>query len=174
MKDANNLLSKGDFEALREQLEVDGYLFLRGVISDEFIIGARELMLNQAHTDESILTDHKYCIDDAIIAKHNNKYAQGYCFDGITASETCQNVYNGSELNALLNSLFGNAKTKALLKQTFLRLMGKGGTIEHADYFYFKRDTDIFTGENGIDAQNVSRQYLQSQKNKNKINIISV
>jgi len=57
------------------------------------------------------------------------------------------------------SNIFGKNNLCALVKQSFLRLMGMSGTIEHADYYYFKRDTHIFDGEDGLNAMKAAIQY---------------
>ena len=84
-------------------------------------------------------------------------------WEKIAPSSICKAVYNGNEIQNFWKNLFGEKSTKPLIKQTFLRLMGSSGTIEHADYYYFKRDTHIFTGEDGLNAQKASAQYLKNE-----------
>ena len=39
--------------------------------------------------------------------------------------------------------------------------MGNTGTVQHADYYYFKKDTKIFSNKDGINAQNAAKVYLK-------------
>ena len=114
-----------------------------------------------------------------MMSKKGSLWADGYCVDGITGSETnerpnidieaweeigpsetCLNVYNGPAIQSFWRSLFGQKSIRPLVKQTFLRLMGSSGTVQHADYYYFKRDTHVFSGEDGRNAQMAAKQYL--------------
>jgi len=179
MQDSNDLFEKKDFEALRLKLEEEGYLFIRGVVPRDTIISARKAMLKQAAKEGSIVDDDEVSMDQAMMTKKGSVWADGYCVDGITGSETnerpnievdaweeigpsatCQNVYNGKAIQSFWKSLFGQSSIRPLVKQTFLRLMGSSGTVQHADYYYFKRDTHIFSGEDGLNAQIAARQYL--------------
>eukprot|EP01084_Bolivina_argentea_P230710 389192_1 len=160
MLDSNDLYDKQDFSGLRQRLEEEGYLWIRGIIPKNIIMKARNTMLTQAHKENSIIINKKSSLNDARIFKKGSTWCEGYCIDGITGSETnerdniditawqnigpsniCQTVYNGIHIHSFWKSLFGDKVTKPLLKQTFLRLMGSSGTVEHADYYYFKRDT---------------------------------
>ncbi len=117
------------------------------------------------------------------MAENPSKWAEGYCIDGMTGAETnerdnidieaweeigpslaCQSVYNGTHIRSFWDNLFGKTAKKSLVKQTFLRLMGSSGTIQHCDYYYFKRDTHIFSGNDGINAQKAAKQYLTANK----------
>jgi len=183
MEDSNDLYAKKDFVALRLKLEEEGYLFIRGVIPKNTIISARKAMLHQAAKDGSIVDDDEETLNKALMTKKGSIWADGYCLDGITGSETneranidieawedigpsdiCQNVYNGPAVQSFWSSLFGEKTIRPLVKQTFLRLMGSSGTVQHADYYYFKRDTHIFTGEDGRNAQCAAKQYLDSNQ----------
>ncbi|CEP02360.1 hypothetical protein PBRA_008944 [Plasmodiophora brassicae] len=55
-------------------------------------------------------------------------------------------VFDGGNLRGFLAGLFGGPDNiETLPENTWLRLKGRGDvTIEHADYFYFKRSTDMF------------------------------
>eukprot|EP01084_Bolivina_argentea_P230709 389189_1 len=161
MLNSNDLYDKKDFIGLRRRLEEEGYLWIRGIVAKNIIMKARKSMLTQAYEENSIIINNKSKLNDARIFRINGKkWAEGYCIDGITGSETnsrdninikawenigpsdiCQTVYNGIHIHSFWKSLFGDKVTKPLLKQTFLRLMGSSGTVEHADYYYFKRDT---------------------------------
>eukprot|EP01084_Bolivina_argentea_P040247 74386_1 len=181
MLDSNDLYDKKDFISLRRRLEEEGYLWIRGIIPKTIIMKARHAMLSQAHKENSIIINKKSSLNDARIFRKGSKFSEGYCIDGITGSETnernnininawedigpsniCQAVYNGVHIRTFWKLLFGEKATKPLVKQTFLRLMGSSGTVEHADYYYFKRDTHIFSGQDGIHAQQAAKQYLSS------------
>ena len=148
---STQLFMEKKYHELRKKLERDGYLFIRGVIPKEVALKARNVMLKQAFNDGSIIIDDEndVCLDDAVIKKIGKHYSDGYCVDGITGSETnerdnididawerigpgkiCRDVYNGKYIKDLWRNLFGNINP--LVKQTFLRLMGDDGTIEHA------------------------------------------
>eukprot|EP01084_Bolivina_argentea_P151336 264155_1 len=182
MIDSNDLYDKQDFVGLRQKLEEEGFLFIRGVIPSDIAFKARTAMLNQALKDKSITIDDKYPLNHARISRKGTKWSEGYCLDAVTGCETneranidtdaweeigpsptCQAVYNGPHLQTFWKSLFGPQSAKPLVKQTFLRLMGSSGTVQHADYYYFKRDTHIFSGDDGIKAQKAATQYLTSQ-----------
>jgi len=181
MEDSNQLFARKDFKALRLRLEEDGYLFIRGVVPKETIVSARNAMLQQAANDGSIVVEDEVPLDAARMTRNGSVWADGYCIDGITGSETnerpdidtekwaeigpssiCQNVYNGPAIRSFWRSLFGEKSIRPLVKQTFLRLMGSSGTVQHADYYYFKRDTHIFSGEDGRAAQMAAKQYLSA------------
>lgn len=187
MLDSNDLYSKKDFKALRLKLEEEGYLFIRGVIPKETIITARTAMLAQAANDGAILVEDDATQQRGLMSKKGSIWSDGYCIDGITGSETneranidieaweqigpsktCTDVYNGPAIQSFWRSLFGEKSIKPLVKQTFLRLMGSSGTVQHADYYYFKRDTHIFSGEDGKNAQDAARQYLTRHNLWNK------
>ncbi|MES1913182.1 MAG: hypothetical protein MHM6MM_005397 [Cercozoa sp. M6MM] len=64
-------------------------------------------------------------------------------------------IYDGDVIHTLLDNLFGSNKDgqqeqdqacwETFPEHTWLRLKENGGaTIEHADYYYFKRDTAVF------------------------------
>eukprot|EP01083_Nonionella_stella_P077415 211405_1 len=182
MFDSNHLYGKRDFGGLRKKLELEGFIFIRGVIPSEIAFKARTTMLNQALEDKSITLYDKWSLNNARISRNGAKWSEGYCLDAVTGCETneranidagaweeicssaeCQAVYNGPHLQSFWKSLFGAEGTKPLVKQTFLRLMGSSGTVQHADYYYFKRDTDIFSGKDGIRAQESAKEYLTSQ-----------
>ena len=78
----------------------------------------------------------------------------------IGPSATMQAVYLGEALQSFWANLFGIGAVDPLSKQTFLRLMGESGTQEHADYYYFKRDTHIFEGKHCREAIAASERYL--------------
>eukprot|EP01083_Nonionella_stella_P206832 751949_1 len=182
MLDSNDLYDKKDFISLRRRLEEEGYLWIRGIIPKNIIMKARNAMLTQAHKENSIIINKKSSLNDARMFRKGSKWSEGYCIDGITGSETnernnininawedigpsniCQAVYNGVHIRTFWKLLFGEKATKPLVKQTFLRLMGSSGTVQHADYYYFKRDTHIFSGHDGLNAQHAAKQYLSSQ-----------
>ncbi len=79
------------------------------------------------------------------------------------ASKEMTDVYDGESLREFWTNLFGKS-CQPLVKQTFLRLMGVSGTIEHADYYYFKKDTDVFSGDDGMEAMKASEDYLKENK----------
>jgi len=181
MSDSNDLYDKKDFAALRIRLETEGYLFIRGVVPTEVIIPARKAMMAQAAKDNAIVVSAQHKLIDGHIAKAGSKWAEGYCVDGVTGSETngradidveawaqlgpskvCRDVYNGAAIQQFWRSLFGESAVKALVKQTFLRLMGSSGTVQHSDYYYFKRDTHIFSGDDGRAAQDAAKQFLKA------------
>ena len=70
-----------------------------------------------------------------------------------------KDVYCGDSLKTFWQNLFYENNINSLVKQTFLRLMGDSGTQEHADYYYFKKDTHIFSGKDGRSAINALKQY---------------
>jgi len=181
MLDSNELYEKRNFSELRKKLEMEGYLFIRSVIPKQLILDARHAMLTQAAKDGSIVVNEQTPLNNGRMSKQGTKFAAGYCVDGITGSETneranidvdawselgpsavCQHVYNGEHLQKFWKSLFGEQATNPLVKQTFLRLMGNSGTVQHADYYYFKRDTHVFSGRDGRAAQLEMEQYLKA------------
>jgi len=144
---------------------------------------ARTAMLTQAQKDKSVIVDSDNPLNKARMNKHKSKWTEGYCIDGITGSETnersgididawqsigpsdvCQSIYNGNAVQTFWKRLFGATSTVPLVKQTFLRLMGSSGTVQHADYYYFKRDTHIFNEEDGRNAQRAAEEYLKENK----------
>lgn len=182
MMDSNQLWNEHNYDALRLKLEREGFIFLRGIIPKNVCMKARTLMLSQALKENSLLVSNNISMDEARMVRNGNKYVDGYCVDGITGSETnerngidinawekigpsdiCRDVYNGKYLQYVWSKLFGNS-CQPLIKQTFLRLMGSSGTVEHADYYYFKRDTHIFNGNDGMNAQKAALEYLTKHK----------
>lgn len=125
-------------------------------------------------------------------------WEQGYCVDAISGSETneresidinawnkigpsdvMKDVYGSNQIRSFWNELFADCNNndkicvKPLPKQTFLRLMGDSGTQEHADYYYFKKDTKIFSGNDGRSAINSLKKYkLQNNLKVQNINEI--
>jgi hypothetical protein len=181
MEDSTDLYRSQKFAQLRYKLESDGYIFIRGVIDEEIVKKARTMMLAQAQREKAIVVDGDNALDRARMSKNGSVWSDGYCVDGISGSETqqragidaeawriigpsqtCREVYDGECLRQLWRHLFGDHQMRPLVKQTFLRLMGSSGTIEHADYYYFKRDTHIFSGSDGKNAQTAAKQYLQT------------
>ncbi|ETO26500.1 hypothetical protein RFI_10638 [Reticulomyxa filosa] len=167
----------------KKKKETDGYIFVRGVIDKEAASNARRVMLTQAAKEGSVEWDDENDVMKGRIVKHRGQWSSGYCIDGITGSETnerdgidvekweeigpsrtCKAVYNGADLRSFWEHLFGHACTRPLVKQTFLRLMGESGTMEHADYYYFKRDTHIFSGNDGQMAMKASQEYLTQHR----------
>ena len=43
--------------------------------------------------------------------------------------------------------------------------MGNSATVQHADYHYFKKDTQIFSKQDGINAQIAAQKYLKFNTN---------
>lgn len=92
-------------------------------------------------------------------------------------SQELTSVYKSEHLNDLLRSVLGASKRKdggvdakedgddkgitlcPLAHQTWVRLMThRGATIEHADYYYFKKDTQIFDREAGYSGMQTSER----------------
>lgn len=67
----------------------------------------------------------------------------------VGTSTTMSSVFDGGYLRGFLAGLFGGPDNiETLPENTWLRLKGRGDvTIEHADYFYFKRSTGITAGD---------------------------
>ena len=124
-----------------------------------------------------------------LLTTDSNTWCKGYCFDANTGCETNERtnidqhkweliasskvmkaVYSGAAITQFWHNLFvshqddvnnGNniCEIAPLAKQTFIRLMGNDGTPEHADYYYFKRNTDIFSGSDGQTAVKAAKNY---------------
>ena len=76
MIDSNNLYQAGKFRKLREKLEREGYLFIRGVIPKKTILKARNMVLTQANKDGSILINDKAELNDARMFRKLTIYTQ--------------------------------------------------------------------------------------------------
>ena len=78
----------------------------------------------------------------------------------IGPSDVLQSIYNGKEIKSFWSNLFQPQSLNPLIQQTFIRLIGNSGTIQHSDYYYFKKDTEIFNNKDGINAQKASQKYI--------------
>ena len=128
---------------------MDGFLFVRNVVSQEVASAARSAILAQAANEGSVRVEPS-SFEDGRIAKIGRKWAEPYVLNGETGSEeksrpcdekawkrvtalpVVRNVFDGSDIQRFWNHLFGTTKP-ILGKGTFLRLVGKdGSTAEHA------------------------------------------
>ena len=69
MLDSNDLYKNGNFKQLRKNLENDGYIYIRDLISKQIILKARKLILTQTKKDNSILVNKKNQLNDARMCK---------------------------------------------------------------------------------------------------------
>lgn len=94
----------------------------------------------------------------------------------IGPSNAMKDVYASDQIRLFWKKLFSDyhndneACVQPLTKQTFLRLMGDSGTQEHADYYYFKKHTKIFNGNDGRSAINLLKKY----KLKNNLKVQNI
>lgn len=172
MIDSTALYASGDSATLYKRLERDGYLFVRGAIPLELALGARRAVLRQALADGSVMGSRDGYVDGRMArvtttGKKAKHWAPGYCVDVTTGAETNQRVgideeawtevtqsaelravYNGEALFTFWGNIFGDG-VSSLVTEAFIRLIGVSATQEHSDYYYFKKDTEVFRSHSG-------------------------
>lgn len=166
MVDSTQLYRSGDREGLRQRLNSDGYIFLRGAINYNTAKRGREYMLNvlqgkgafipDTPMEEARIRDVKdpgWTIDAEtggfVSDREPDSAIEGW--KAVGWSDEMRSVYAGPDLQAVYKFLWGQERTEyedgynMLSEVTWLRAKGKGEvTAEHADYYYFKQNTDIF------------------------------
>jgi Phytanoyl-CoA dioxygenase (PhyH)/PHD-finger len=163
MRDATDLYKAGNFKALRQKLDEDGFIWVRGMLPREDVLAARAMMLDCLDEKEAFAPGTKK--EDAVISKDDRgRYIKGWTVDaesgGVVGdrdsdvvtwrdlgnSKTLTDVYNGKAHADFFGKLFGE-QHQTQPGCTWLRMRGRGDlTAEHADYYYFKGNTDLFRG----------------------------
>ena len=132
LRDANDLL--GDWAALRERMQEDGYLLLRGLQPVEKVQIARTKYLEAL--DEAGLVDHDYPLDDGVIKS-------GPDFKGDRAASRTPDFLQLVESPEILNFFEGFLGGEVLtFGYKWLRAVKKGfSTGCHMDGVYMNRGT---------------------------------
>jgi hypothetical protein len=170
-----------DWRHARSQLQRDGFVLLRGAFPAEMIAACRSAMLAQLRCrggiDETAVNDDPELRSTAPIAHdEHGKWQAGWTTDAITgrvvdfrdpdeagwarvgASKAVQAIYNGPTLQSYAEQLLLDTdsphRIQTLPHYTWLRMKGRGDvTIEHADYYFFNRSTQMFA-INGLAGMN--------------------
>lgn len=162
LDDSSDLLKKEDYTGLRKKLDEDGILFLRQVIPKETALAARECIIDHVTPKGALDESSEEKISQAKMKTKNNYFKDGWTVDAQTGGvvggkdddvegwsavgndQRLVDVYDGPYLKRLLENLFDDVETQP--HNTWIRLKGKGDvTIEHADYYYFKRNTSMLS-----------------------------
>lgn len=201
MRDSTAEFRSGDFATLRQRLDIDGFIFIRGVMQRETVEKARMKMLKHLHSkgairegtdwrdafieyqtkfDEKSKSKPKKAAKATAATASSKKMIPGWTIDAETGgvvggrepdsaikgwfdvgnSKELADVYKGSALRSFYTSLFSQSPSYAarpemaklglppftfLSSCTWLRAKGPGEvTAEHADYYYFYKNTHIF------------------------------
>ena len=160
LTDSTDLYRRGDFLGLRERLDRDGFLFVRGVISADIVGAARDALTSFLFAKGVVASANSA----AMKVDTNGKTAPGWTVDAgtggfvggreddsaidawreLTTSETVARVYSAAELKTFYRSLFAAENVTTFPECTWLRVRGAGDvTAEHTDYYYFKKATSI-------------------------------
>lgn len=164
--DSTDIYLKGDGDELRSRLERDGYIFVRGLVQQKTAVVAQMKLLHHLkskgllHTSASInegrmiVNRIKGFVVDAEsggVVGDREPECTFADWKKIGNSNELISCYAGSDLERFCDLLFGsNSKNKKcfdlLPSCTWMRMKGSGETtVEHADLFYFKENTNIFS-----------------------------
>ncbi len=175
MTDSTDSYNKGLFSALREQLQHDGFLFIRNIIPYEDIYSARLTILS--HLQSKGVIKEGTTLLQGIMSEKQMKMP-GWTIDATTGgivdkreadseisewkrigtSTAVTNIYNGSALKKFYQNIFqedSDSTIHAFPECTWIRAKGAGElTNEHADYYYFRSKTDMFSSTWNPEKQN--------------------
>lgn len=159
MTDSSLTWHRRDFPTLTSRLHADGYLLIRQVIPCSTARHARRMILEHIALQDAIVGP---IMDAGIAVDAEGRCVQGWTVDAesggvigdrdddsepwatIGNSRALQDVYNGPALHQLYQGLFGDSFATQP-GSTWMRVRGHGDiTVEHADYYYFKAETDLF------------------------------
>jgi hypothetical protein len=151
------------FDVLKKRLDEDGVLLIRQMIPQEEAVNARRIIMDFAST-KGAFSQNVLNYDYAKIAKQKGKFIEGWTVDAVTGgavaerdddfegwarvgnSDALKNVYDGPYLHKFYEELFQKESIKTFPGNTWIRLKGHGDvTIEHADYYYFKKNTHMLS-----------------------------
>lgn len=186
LKDSTDLFQKRDFAALRSTLLEDGVILIRNVIPREKAIAARAKIVEHVSNKGAIDTE-KGDLIDAFIAKEKARFVDGWTVDAQTGGcvgerdddvkgweslgneSTLTDIYDGKYLRELYSNLFQSVRTFPC--NTWIRLKARGDvTIEHSDYYYFTRNTDMIDESTMMTTEELLRNrkcYCCGQEAKN-------
>jgi hypothetical protein len=153
----------GKFEVLKKRLEEEGVLLIRGMIPRDDAIAARKIIMDLAHK-KGAFAQKEVNYDYAKISKPKGKYIEGWTVDAVTGGAVAERdndsegwskvgnndiltrVYDGEYLHKFYAGLFQKDSVKTFPENTWIRLKGHADvTIEHADYYYFKKNTHMLS-----------------------------
>eukprot|EP00808_Paulinella_micropora_P020944 g79759.t1 len=179
LTDSTDLYQEGKQAELLERLKKDGYIYVRGVIKHDTARTGREKILSFIEKKGAImpgtdLMEAKIAHQAGVGAKkRKGQYQEGFCISTRTGGCTSDrepectqdawmefaqtdpiyNMYAGPEVLSFFDSVFGKHHHKNFPDCTWLRMKGRGEvTAEHADYYYFKGNTEIFSENMGKEA----------------------
>ncbi len=169
--DSTALFKAKDFSGLRERLERDGFLWVRGALARAKVLTARNAMISALRKKGAIANGGSM---DQTPAERPQQApiadlkCQGWCVDAesggvvgdrdpdvamwreVGNSRALVDVYDGADLKQFVRSLFGK-RARTLPGCTWLRAKGRGElTAEHVDYFYFYKNTSIMGGASAL------------------------
>lgn len=165
LPDSSEMLRAGDYAGLRARLAEEGVLLLRGAVPREDAMGARMRILRHI-AGKGAVDESRAPLEEAVMAKDEatGRLTKGWCVDAesggvmeerdddvdgwreVGNSPEVVRAYNGPGLGRLFDGLFGGGH-RAQPAFTWLRMKGRGdSTVEHADYYYFRGNTDLFRG----------------------------
>lgn len=133
LRDSNELL--GDFARLRERLQEDGYLLLRGFHDREQVLKARTSIL--AKMDRMGKLDRDTLLEDGVMADGSRTIFMGGTNEDLPE---LLNVLNGAHIMSFFDQLLGEQSLTYHYK--WLRAVGQGDfTGAHYDIVYMGRGT---------------------------------
>ena len=148
----------GDISLLRQKIEEDGYLFLRGFFKREDVLAARQIILDRL-MNEGFL-DKNYPVSEGIVADvkvvnqksafnsspHGGQPVKAYHPDDLTQkNQPLDDLLNQGRIIRFFEEFFGAPVYR--FNYTWFRAVGRGmGTPPHCDWVYMGRGTSkLFT-----------------------------
>ena len=169
MEDSTYLL--GNDIALSECYAKDGYLLFRGLLASEEVIAAKESVFTmmkemKAVTDNgTALMDHGWTVETnngTTIAGKEDFARTDYKLEQLGSSPQVKAVLENTALKAVLSLLASGNSKRSKVKSvplcfnpnyTWMRIKAPGEfTTQHADYFYFKHYTTMFSSSGLYDG----------------------
>jgi hypothetical protein len=138
LRDSNDLLN--DIQALRERMEEDGYLFIRGFHERGQVLEARRSILEKM--DRMGKLDRDTLLEDGVMADGSRSIFMGGTNEDLPE---LLNVLNGKHVMKFFDRLIGEPSLTYHYK--WLRAVGKGDfTGAHYDIIYMGRGThNVYT-----------------------------
>ncbi|KAL6054016.1 Phytanoyl-CoA dioxygenase [Balamuthia mandrillaris] len=141
LEDSTALYQAGDYETLRQRLQADGYLFLRGVVPSEHVTSALRGVLEYLQS-KGALEDGQDIMKAVINSSSTASSDQGK-LDGsteLTKTDAMKRVLEAKELRSFFEGLMGGEVRTYDYK--WLRAVATGGyTGAHMDSVYMGRGT---------------------------------
>ena len=167
LADSTELFKSGHFEKLKERLDQDGVIFVRGVIPIDKALSARKRILEFVASKNGLDPSVEDVLSAKIRKENAKKFVEGWTADALSGGVTgdrdddvegwlelgtnveLTQVFDGSDYRNFVHRLFSTQNIRFMPENTWIRVKGQNDvTVEHADYYYFKRSTSIFVKKN--------------------------